>query len=385
MTSFLKSWRGYSALSRETDKKIVFYSEGRAYWINFKAAIKSLVEDHGQKVHYVTSAADDPVLNQAGGKFRPFYIGHEFFRILLFKTAKADIFLTTLPDIGTFHLQRPPAVKTFVYIPHTLGSLNMVYLPGAFDSYDAVMCSGPHQILEAREMEAFYRTRPKVLIPAGYPPLDDLLERLENANLPLNEWPAATGPVATLAPSWQPENLIDRAAGPLIKSLLESGFTVRLRPHPRTLQFEFRKVKALAAQFASEERFQFDNTPGGFDSYLTTDLMVTDWSGTGFKFALARLKPVLFINTPAKVRNPDYHLFENVPSELGWRKIIGCDLEEARIHLAGATARRLLADAAFSARLEEFRNGRVFNIRRGGKAVAEAIMRFMREERSEAL
>ena len=35
--SFFKSWRGYSALSKETEKKIVFYSEGKSYWINFKA------------------------------------------------------------------------------------------------------------------------------------------------------------------------------------------------------------------------------------------------------------------------------------------------------------------------------------------------------------
>ena len=366
---FFKSLRAFSALSGEKGKKIVIYSEGRSYWINFKAVIKGLVEDHGQRVYYVTSSADDPVLAQASDKFRPFYIGHEFFRILLFKTLEADIFLTTLPDIGTFHLKRPPAVKAFVYIHHTLGSMNMIFLPGAFDSYDVVMCSGPHQVLEAREMEAFYKTKPKVLIPAGYPPLDDLLERLEAADIAPNE-----KPVATIAPSWQPENIIDRVAGPLVTSLLDAGFIVKLRPHPRTLQLESKKIKALIDTFRSEKHFQIDNSPGSFDSYLTTDLMVTDWSGTAFKFAFAMLKPVLFINTPPKTRNPDYHLFENVPAELGWRKIVGSDLAEEQVHLAGATGRRLLDDSACSARLKEFRREQVFNLRRGGQAVAKAVV-----------
>ena len=370
--SFFKSWQGYSALSRETEKKIVFYSEGKSYWINFKAVIKSLIEDYGQKVYYVTSSVDDPVLVQASDKFRPFYIGHEFFRILFFKTLKADIFLTSLPDIGTFHLKRPQTAKTFIYIHHTLGSMNMIFLPGAFDSYDAVMCSGQHQILEAREMEVFYKAKPKMLIPAGYPPLDDLLTRLDATEIPLNE-----NPVVTIAPSWQAENIIDRVALPLIESLLEAGFVVKLRPHPRTLQLEFKKVKKLVAELSSEKHFQFDNSPGSFDSYLTTDLIVTDWSGTGFKFAFARLRPVLFINTPPKVRNHDYNLFENVPAELGWRKIVGYDLDEDQVHLAGTTVRRLLDDSAFSARLKEFRNAQTFNLGCGGQAIAKAVMDIM--------
>jgi YidC/Oxa1 family membrane protein insertase len=362
----------YRRLNKIQNKKIVFYSEGKSYWINLKAIIKSLTEEHGQTVYYVTSSRNDPVLNKENELFKPFYVGSEFFRILLFQTLKADVFLTTLPDIGTFHLKRPPGVKTFVYINHTMGSMNMIFLPGAFDSYDVLMCAGPHQIREVKEMEEFYGTNAKMNIPAGYPPLDDLLERLRNHAMPNNN-----SPVVTIAPSWHAGNIIDRVAVRLIDSLLASGFTVRLRPHPRSLIKEGKKIRTLATAYAGNKLFAVDNSPGSFDSYTTTDIMVTDWSGTGFKFAFAVLRPVLFINTPPKVRNPDYKAFRNAPVEAAWRDVVGRSLEEDNIHRAGEIGLELLSDSSWKARLEQFRNENVFNLRQSGSAIADSVIKFL--------
>jgi YidC/Oxa1 family membrane protein insertase len=372
--SFLHSRVNYRQLNSIHNKKIVFYSEGASYWINFKSIIKSLIEEHEQTVYYITSSQDDPALNNENEYFRTFYIGSEFFRILLFETLRADVFLTTLPDIGTFHLKRPPGVKTFIYVNHTLGSMNMIFLPGAFDSYDVIMCAGPHQILEVKEMEEFYGTKAKTLIPAGYPPLDDLLERLQGRTPPQN-----TPPVATIAPSWQADNIIDRVARPLIDSLLASGFTVRLRPHPRTLAKEGKKVRSLADAYAGNELFTVDNSPGSFDSYLTTDLLVTDWSGTGFKFAFAMLRPVLFINTPPKARNPDYKVFKNIPVETAWRNIVGASLEEDNIDKAGILGLQLISNTSSANQLEYHRNQSVFNVLNSGRNIARTIIDLLTE------
>ncbi|MDR1921769.1 MAG: CDP-glycerol glycerophosphotransferase family protein [Candidatus Adiutrix sp.] len=366
--SFLKSMASYLKLRKEKID-IIFYSEGKSYWINFRDIIKSLTEDHQRLVHYVTSSADDPVLERAGEFFRPFYIGNEFFRILFFNNLRAKTFLTTLPDIDTFHLKRSAEVERLVYVHHTLGSMNMIFLPGAFDSYDVIMCSSPHQLAEAREMEAFYHKKAKKLIPAGYPPLDDLTRRLEAAVPPGN-----ARPVVTIAPSWQPDNIIDRVGEPLINSLLAAGFQVKLRPHPRTLQLEMKKVLKLIEAYQKTADFAFDDAPGSFDSYLGSDLMVTDWSGTAIKFAFSRLRPVLFINTPPKARNKDYLKFENAPVELSWRNIIGRDLSEDDIRQAGTLALEMHGEASWPERLKLFREANVYNLGRGGQAIAEAII-----------
>jgi YidC/Oxa1 family membrane protein insertase len=371
MMRFFNSMRNLFKLCRE-NTEVVFYSEGKSYWINFRDIIHSLTGDYQQKVYYVTSSIDDPALHQGTELFRPLYLGGEFALTLFFKLLKAGVFVTTLPDVGASHLKRSAEVRTLIYVHHTLGSMNMIFLPGAFDSYDVIMCSSPHQLLEAREMESFYQTKAKTLIPAGYPPLDDLIARLEAAPPPANE-----RPVVTIAPSWQPDNIIDRVGGELIDSLLEAGFQVRLRPHPRTLQLEMPKVKKLTEAYQSNSQFELDNSPGSFNSYLQTDLMVTDWSGTAIKFAFSRLRPVLFINTPPKARNRDYLKFENVPTELAWRKTLGTDLEEKDIRLAGEKAQTLLEDTSWAERLKMFREQNVFNPLKGGQAIAASIMKLL--------
>ncbi len=373
--------RDYLRLQKQNAKEIVFYSEGKSYWINFRDVVDSLVREYGRTVHYVTSSIDDPVLERGDELFRPYYIGSEIFRILLFQTLKAKVFLTTLPDIGTFHLKRPAGVEKLIYIHHTLGSMNMIFLPGALDSYDVIMCSSPHQIPETREMEAYYKTREKELIPAGYPPLDDLIARIEKqeekqGNADRNA-PPKTSPIATIAPSWQKDNILERVAEPLIDSLLAAGFTVRLRPHPRTLKLDMGRVEKIVAAYAGNNAFSLDNTPGSFTSYLDTDLLVTDWSGTGFKFSFALLRPVLFLNTPPKARNPEYAHFTNVPVEVAWRNVVGRDLNEAEIATAGVMAKELVADAEFSGRIKAFRKANVFNLGRGGKSIAESVVTYL--------
>ncbi len=260
-----------------------------------------------------------------------------------------------------------------VYIHHTLGSSNMVFLPGAFDAYDVIMCAGPHQMREAREMEAYYHTPEKQLIEAGYPPLDDLLRRLpgkEKLNRPI--------PVATIAPSWQSDNILDRVAVPLINSLLDEGLTVKLRPHPRTLKFEMDKIRKIVQMHENNNRFFLDNSPGSFDSYLNTDIMITDWSGTAFKYCFAMLRPALFINTPPKARNPDYRVFTNCPVELIWRDKLGRSLDEENINEAGGIVARMLQDSSWRPRLEKFREEHVFNPGKGGERTASAIMDLLR-------
>ena len=36
------------------------------------------------------------------------------------------------------------------------------------------------------------------------------------------------------------------------------------------------------------------------------DLMITDWSGIAYEYAYTTCKPVLFIDTPMKIMNPEY-------------------------------------------------------------------------------
>ena len=43
--------------------------------------------------------------------------------------------------------------------------------------------------------------------------------------------------------------------------------------------------------------------------------MISDWSGVAIEYAFAFEKPVLFIDTPQKINNPDCYQIDIVPLE----------------------------------------------------------------------
>ena len=52
----------------------------------------------------------------------------------------------------------------------------------------------------------------------------------------------------------------------------------------------------------------------------------TDWSSISLEYAFSTLKPVLFINTPMKIVNPDYQELTTVPIDIELRDKVGISL-----------------------------------------------------------
>ena len=57
------------------------------------------------------------------------------------------------------------------------------------------------------------------------------------------------------------------------------------------------------------------------------DLMITDWSDISHEFAYTTYKPVLFIDTPMKIMNPEYQNIDTVPINIWVRNEIGMVVE----------------------------------------------------------
>ena len=79
------------------------------------------------------------------------------------------------------------------------------------------------------------------------------------------------------------------------------------------------------------------------------DLLVTDWSSIAFEYAFSTLKPVLFINTPMKIVNPDYRELDTVPIDIELRDKVGISIATEKLEEEIVPAvDRLLADKQFS-------------------------------------
>lgn len=352
----------------EPFSKLVFYSEHAAYAKFFSPVLDELT-DIPQA--YLTSDEHDPLLASPRKAMEVFYIKN-----LLggaFQQMKARTFVMTMPDLGQYHLKRAPGVGEHVYLFHALVSTHMIYRKGAFDHYDTLLCAGPHHVEEVRRTENLYGLKPKNLVEAGYPLLDRIY-----ADYQLYAAKRKTSrrdPVVLIAPSWAPGNILLTCLEPLVASLRQSGFRVIVRPHP---EFIKRCSKQLAAYQKNSifEGVEFEIHPRQENSLFEADVLITDWSGISLEYAFGTERPVLFIDTPRKVLNPEYEKLGIEPIEVELRSKIGQQISISQARLAGAQALKLLkAQSLYREGILKVREKTVFNFGCSAQVVAEMLQK----------
>lgn len=377
MSRFFREWselRRFRRRRRE-DRQLVFYSEGRGYWIYFRPMVDALRERHGRRVCYVTSDPEDPLLAEESDHIAAFYVGSGAARTTFFQTLDAGVMVMTMPDLETFHIKRSVHPVHYAYVHHSLVSTHMAYRPGAFDHFDSILCSGPHHQYETREWERLRDLPPKRLFEHGYGPLDELFAKRRPKDA--TTVPASAPPPHVLiAPSWGAEGLFETRGLPLVEALLSAGYRVIARPHPRTEQRSPRVLAELRARFDDHPRFSWDGDTGSKSSMLDAHVMVSDWSGAALEFALGLEKPVLFVDVPKKVNNPEYTLLPSLPVELALREELGVVLAPDRLGEAPRRLRELLDGRSVESRVERIRAAReryVYNLGRSGEVGAEIL------------
>ncbi|MNG16310.1 hypothetical protein D3C84_1002110 [compost metagenome] len=69
--------------------------------------------------------------------------------------------------------------------------------------------------------------------------------------------------------------------------------------------------------------FRLDEDGDGNASLLSSDIMLSDWSGAALEFAFGLERPVIFADVPRKVLNPDYTQIGLEPLEVQIRHCPG--------------------------------------------------------------
>ena len=228
----------------------------------------------------------------------------------------------TMPDINQYQLKRSRHDVHYVYVQHSLVSLHMIYRKGAFDHYDTIFCSGPHHIHEIRAMEDKYKLPPKILVEHGYALLDSIIADAESRQ-EIDKNPSEPLHIL-IAPSWGPDCTIESGAGQrIVDQLIDDGFKVTLRPHPQTIRLARPSVDAIVQKHAGNHLFEFEDNVATQDSLHASDIMISDWSGAALDYAFGLGKPVVFVDTPRKINNPDYQELGIEPFEVAIRETIG--------------------------------------------------------------
>tara|TARA_Y100000996_G_scaffold408569_1_gene387868 strand:- start:4618 stop:5763 length:1146 start_codon:yes stop_codon:yes gene_type:complete len=372
-----KEWDDLKKFENLTDdeKSIVFYSENENSSFIFNSLIDELTTKFGINICYVTSSKDESILKRENDKIKTFYIGDGAARTKFFLYLRAKIIIMTMPDLETLHIKRSKIFPVeYVYVFHAMVSTHLVYRKAAFDNFDTIFCVGNYQIEEIRNAEKVYNLKPKNLVKFGYPHLDNLLEKnlnktLEHDNKKMN---------VLLAPSWSNNGIFEKFSEDIIEILLENNFKVIFRPHPMSQKHSKKKVKEIFKKFSEEDDFSMECNISNFNSFSSSDIMITDWSGSSLEFAFGFEKPILFVDVPKKINNPEFKKINLIPIEVSVREKIGKIISPDKLESIPKELKELiLRTDEFQKQIVDIRNESIFNIKESKKYGAETIIELL--------
>jgi len=363
-----KELRRFESLSQSA-RSIVFYAENKSSIVHFEPIINELTKNMCKEICYVTSILNDPILN-TNNMIHSFYIGNGTARTKFFITLKADVLVMDMPDLETFHIKRSRVHPVhYVYVFHSMFSVHSYLRKGAVDHFDTIFCVGPHHIKEIRETERVYGLKPKKLIEYGYGRLDTLLEDVRNKQILTDNKKQVL-----IAPSYGPHNILETVGSELVRTLLENQYRVVIRPHPITSKTSPQIINKLTNEFQKNPDFILEKDVSFYDSFFSSHCMISDWSGVALEFSFALQRPVIFIDVPKKINNPDFKDISCEPIEIKIRKEIGEVVNPNHIKTIPQVIESLYNNTEnLKKRISEIRSKTVFNIGKAGSIGATHI------------
>ena len=356
MKTFFKEFQGYRAYKKlpKSYKKVVFYSESFQDWHHLKPLLNALLDDD-IAVTYVTSDDRDPGLLKLSKKYRSIYIGKGFFRILFFQFLRAKLLILTMMDLNNFELKRSIHPVHYVYIFHSLTSTHMVDTEKSFDHYDTIFCAGPHQKKEIELREKNKDLKAKNLVPYGYPRIEKLIQ--------LSSKPKNEKKVILLAPTWGEQSIINLMGMEICSIIINQGYSLILRPHHETIKRSPQLINEIENKYSHLETFRLVREMGDSESLLQSDLLICDWSGTAIEYAFGLEKPVIFIDIPPRVRNPNWREIQSEPLEMSIREKVGRVICPSKLdELPSSISQLLNEDQVSSSLIKSLREEFIYNL-----------------------
>jgi len=268
---------------------VCIFSEGKRYWNVFRPVLDEF-EKREKEVHYLTASPDDPALSAGYKHVKTEFIGEGNKAISKMNLIKADLVLSTTPSLDVFQWKRSKAASYYVHIPHMPNDITTYKMFG-LDFYDAVLVSGKYQEDEIRRLESIRSIPAKEIVLTGIPYLDKMKERLDSLSKPA---PGEKDKTILLAPSWGTNGILTAYGAPFIEKLIRTSYKIIIRPHPQSFTSEKELIDMLMKQFPETDKLRWDRDSDNFNSLNEADILISDFSGVLFDFALVFNKPVIY-------------------------------------------------------------------------------------------
>lgn len=284
-------------------KKIPFviFSDSKRYWNVFEPICREF-DKRGVDIVYMTASPDDPGLECNLPHVESKFIGEGNKAFAKLNFLNASIVLSTTPGLDVYQWKRSRDVSCYIHILHAAGEV-VEYRMFGLDYYDAVLLAGDFQKEQIRKLEQMRNLPAKELVDGGIPYMDKMVERLK-----------ASGPAkdhercVLLAPSWGPSSIFNKIGGDIIGKLLETGYHVIVRPHPQSFTSEKELMDKLMNEYPESDKLEWNRDVDNFEVLKRSDILISDFSGVTFDFALVYDKPIIYTDTE----------FDTAPYDAWW-------------------------------------------------------------------
>lgn len=282
---------GGKRIETNTDKiPFVIFSDDKRYWNIFEPVCTEF-DKRGVDIVYMTASPDDPALDNSYEHVKAEFIGKNNKAFARMNYLNAVIVLSTTPGLDVYQWKRSKDVKWYVHIPHAATEV-VEYRMFGLDYYDAVLLSGEYQIRDIRNLENMRNLPQKELVMAGIPYMDKMAERLK-----VSDKGKGDSYTVLLAPSWGESAIFRKYGGRIIQALLDTGYHIIVRPHPQSFQSEATLIESIMTQYPESDQLEWNRDNDNFKVLNRADIMISDFSGVIFDFALIHDKPVIYADT----------------------------------------------------------------------------------------
>ena len=381
----IKEKQDYKRFFGIVNKHLVFYSESNGFYKYYKSMIEYILKNTKITIHYITSDFNDNIFNmekENPSRIKAYFISERKLITLMMKM-DADVVVMTMPDLENFHIKRSYVRKDieYIYVPHGMNSLNMCQRTSSMDHYDTVFACGKHQREEFEKGNIVYNLPNRKIFNWGYSLLDDMIEEYNSKNKK-----ESNKKNVLIAPSWQKDNIVDLCLDEVLEKLKGHDYKIIVRPHPQHVKHAKERFEKLKEIYKDDSSIDIQTDFSSNSTVFDADLVITDWSGIAFEYAFTTLKPVLFIDTPMKVMNPEYKKIDVEPFNIWVREKIGKVIKLDNLNEIDNTVEYLLKNKdKYKKDIDKVLHEYFYNIgtsgEEGAKYIIECVQKKIKEKK----
>ena len=183
-----------------------------------------------------------------------------------------------------------------------------------------------------------------------------------------------------IAPSWQKDNIVDSCLDELLDGLKGKGYQIIVRPHPQHVRHQPERMEALKVRFAEDNDIEIQTDFSSNDTVFQADMMITDWSGIAYEYSFTTYKPVLFIDTPLKIMNPEYQKIDTEPFNIWMRKVLGKVIAPSEVSKASEVIKEIFdSSEKYRDTIENYAYEYVYNLDHSGEVGGKYIIKQLQQ------